>query len=123
MLLQFVLFGLTVAAAPDPVGHEKLSLDQFCMEELRALPGPTSTTDLTQACGKVRQLDGCTSVNGKPIFHFDKIGSNKNPKRILAKALIHGDETLAGVVARAWPSNLRRPRALTASDTTAPAAH
>jgi hypothetical protein len=107
MLLIFALYGVTVAAAVEPVG-EKLTLDQVCMTELKALPGPSATPELTQACGKVKQLEGCTSANGAPIFHLDKAGTNKNPKRILAKALIHGDETLSGVVARAWMERLEK---------------
>lgn len=75
---------------------------------MKALPGPVSDTDLKAACAQVRQMDGCASVHGVPIYHYDRAGSNKNPKRILAKALIHGDENLAGAVARAWMVRLQK---------------
>lgn len=107
MLLKFAFYSLLAAAATEPL-PEKPALDQSCLQELKALPGPSGSPELAQACGKVKQLDGCVSANGKPIFHLDKIGTNKNPKRILAKALIHGDETLSGVVARAWMERLEK---------------
>lgn len=112
MLLKFALLSLMVAAATEsakPVAEDaKLPLDQACVKELTALPGLSSAADLAKACAKVKQLEGCVSAKGRPIFHLDKTGTNKNPKKILAKALIHGDETLSGVVARAWMERLEK---------------
>jgi hypothetical protein len=103
MLLETALYVSMVAAATE----SPKPLDQVCVEQLKALPG-SATPDLNHACTMVKQLEGCTSVGGQPIFHFDKIGTNKNPKRIFAKALIHGDETLSGVLARAWMERLSK---------------
>ena len=59
-------------------------------------------------CEKVKVLDGCKSIQGTPIFYYEKTGTAKAPKHILAKALIHGDETEAGVVAREWMIRLNK---------------
>jgi hypothetical protein len=97
------------ASPPDkPDGLQPSSLQELCVRQMKALPGPVSDTDLKAACAQVRQMDGCASVHGVPIYHYDRAGSNKNPKRILAKALIHGDENLAGAVARAWMVRLQK---------------
>ncbi len=101
--MHFILAALLFANAEVPV-----ALDKICVEELKSLPGSDSAEDLTRACARVQRLDGCTSTDGHPIFHFDKIGTSKNPKKILAKALIHGDELLSGVVARAWMERLEK---------------
>lgn len=105
--MLFILTGLFIhnlwADAEPPT-----SLDKFCVEELKSLPGADSSEDLLKACAQVKKLVGCDSVQGRPIFHFDRVGTNKNPKRILAKALIHGDETLSGVVGRSWIERLTK---------------
>jgi hypothetical protein len=75
---------------------------------MKTIPGGDKFEDMQEACAKVQVLEGCESVQGTPIFHFDKIGTGKSPKKIFAKALIHGDETLAGVVARAWVARLNK---------------
>lgn len=99
-LLIPVITGFAWAEAP--------ALSKICEEEMKALPGRDAPDDLAEACGKVQKLDGCDSVKGAPIFHFDRPGTAKNPKRILAKALIHGDETMSGVVARSWMARLQK---------------
>jgi hypothetical protein len=78
------------------------ALVEQCVESLKAMPGKSDEKDLKMACEQVKTEEGCTSVQGTKIFYFEKKGTNKNPKKIFAKALIHGDETTAGVVARAW---------------------
>lgn len=94
--------------ASDPAPTAALTPVQYCNEQLKAMGGAFDSSDVEAACSKVVQLPGCQSVAGMPIFHYDKIGTAKNPKKIFAKALIHGDETLAGPVARAWMSRLEK---------------
>lgn len=72
------------------------------------MPGSVNDADAKSTCAKVERLDGCVSTEGTPIYHYDKLGSDKNPKKIFAKALIHGDEGLSGSVARAWMLRLEK---------------
>lgn len=105
--LLAAFFALSVAHAEDSKVPPATVADQ-CFNELKKLPGKSQEADLRAACEKVQIVDGCASVHGTPIFHFDKIGTQKHPKKILAKALIHGDELTAGVVARAWMQRLAK---------------
>jgi murein peptide amidase A len=86
-------------------------LADFCTRELSSFPGPYEKDALAKVCGKMQILDGCQSVNGDPIFHYDKevasAASTPN-KKILVISLIHGDETPATSVARAWVTRLER---------------
>lgn len=83
-------------------------LAELCAENMRALPGAVNEDEVKAACAKVSQLDGCVSNDGVPIYHYDKVGTDKKPKKIFAKALIHGDENLSGAVARAWMLRLEK---------------
>lgn len=83
-----------------------LSLSELCEKELKGLPGPMDAKSVSAACQKVQAYDECKSVNGTPIFHYDKVGTQEKPSRILAKSLIHGDEIQAGAVGRAWMARL-----------------
>jgi murein peptide amidase A len=81
-------------------------IDQECVNELKVFSGPKDEKGLEAACKKVKVLDGCASVEGRRIFHYDRIGTEEKPQRILAKSLIHGDELPSGPVGRAWMSRL-----------------
>lgn len=84
-------------------------LAKMCYEELSSLPGSRIQKDIRLACNQVRLLDvDCFSTNGSPIYHFDRIGSANDGKKILAIATIHGDEGPSGSVARAWMSRLQK---------------
>lgn len=93
-----------VPATPAPAKD----LSAVCMEEMRSVAKGEPGAELKSACAKVQKLDGCDSVKGAPIFHYDKIGTAKSPKKIFAKALIHGDEVLSGVVAKLWMERLEK---------------
>jgi hypothetical protein len=100
-MLPLILSWLTTAwAAP--------TLSELCVSQLKSMPGRVSEADLASLCGSVKTLEGCQSVEGTPIYHYDRPGTAANPKHIFAKALIHGDETVAGVVARAWMLRLAK---------------
>lgn len=83
-----------------------VNLSEYCFEELRRFPGKYDERALRAACAKVQSLDSCVSVQGEPIFHFDRSGSHKSRQRILVFSLIHGDETPAGAVGRFWMERL-----------------
>mgnify|MGYP002135575283 CR=1 FL=1 len=82
------------------------TLAKLCYDELKIFSGHTNEATLKAACEKVEQLDGCTSVENQPIFHYNRTGSLKE-KRILVVSLIHGDETPAGSVGRFWMERLQ----------------
>jgi hypothetical protein len=76
------------------------------MEALKAFPGKVDAALLQKACDKVQINDTCVSVDGRPIFHYDKISANPGAKKVLVFSLIHGDETHAGTVGRYWMERL-----------------
>lgn len=63
---------------------------------------------LSDICKKALVLEGCSSVEGSPIFHIDEKGKNTKAKNILVFSLIHGDETDAGVLGRYWIERLEK---------------
>ena len=83
-------------------------LEEFCMRELVDFPGPYERKKLKDVCQKIEVTPGCQSVNGDPIFHYDKMGRKEDAKRILVMSMIHGDEIPAGSVSRAWMTRLER---------------
>lgn len=82
------------------------SLNQICLDLLRPYPGPISKEFLEKACSQVQALPDCKSVQGNPIFHFDRSGTEASSKKILVFSLIHGDEIPAGTLGRFWMQRL-----------------
>jgi len=81
-------------------------LPKKCVEALKSFPGKTDEALLQKACERAQVSEGCTSVEGRPIFHYDKTASNADAKKVLVFSLIHGDETHAGTVGRYWMERL-----------------
>jgi protein MpaA len=100
-----ILFALFIRG---PLHAAANDLQQVCVRQMTAMPGKADAADINAACAKVLQLEGCSSVNSVPIYYFEKLGNAKNPKRIMAQALIHGDELQAGSLARAWMLRLQK---------------
>lgn len=97
------------ATAPATTAGKTITVSQgdTCFNLLETAKGPNfKKENLQKVCAKVQVLDGCTSVNGTPIVHFEKSGYDKNKKRILVFSLIHGDETGAGALVRYWLERL-----------------
>lgn len=63
---------------------------------------------LGQICDQVEKKEGCSSVNGEPIYHLDRKSKLESPKKILVMSLIHGDETPAGGLGRFWMERLMK---------------
>ena len=86
---------------------DSAKLTETCITSLKALPGRTNPEALKAVCETVKLIEGCNSVDGQPIYHFDKLAAN-NPdaQRIFVMALIHGDEVPSGSVARSWMERL-----------------
>ncbi len=82
------------------------NLTDECVTELKKFPGASDDKLLRQACAKAKVEDLCVSVDGRPIYHYEKIGKDPQAKRILVFSLIHGDETSAGTVGRYWMERL-----------------
>lgn len=80
---------------------------EVCFQLLSSVQGQNlKSENLKKVCAQMGQLEGCSSVKGNPIFHFEKTGKDKNKKRILVFSLIHGDETGAGSLVRYWLERL-----------------
>ena len=91
---------------PAPVLSTTVDLSELCLSELKRFPGQYNLKTLSNACKKAIALSNCRSVNGSPIFHYERMGKGEHPKKILAFSLIHGDENHAGSVGRYWMERL-----------------
>lgn len=81
-------------------------LKDSCEASLKALPGEFDHVKTSKVCAKAEAFEGCRSVQGQTIFHFDAISSSKNAKKVLVIGVIHGDEAEGGSVARRWMERL-----------------
>jgi protein MpaA len=111
LLLSSFLFAMEVPSVSQvPVesakAESKKTLSELCQKDLEAFPGLVDKKVFQAACEKVEQIEGCQSVQGHPIYHYDKKGTHKSNQRILVFSLIHGDETPAGSVGRFWMERL-----------------
>ncbi|MFN8790707.1 MAG: DUF2817 domain-containing protein [Bdellovibrionales bacterium] len=95
--LLLTLFSLSAFAS----GHS-----ETCVNLLDKVKGPFQAKSLQKVCVSAQLLEGCSSVKGTPIIHFDKTGVDKSKKRILVFSLIHGDEAGAGALVRYWMERL-----------------
>ena len=92
-------------ALPSP---QVINVEEACLQELKVFPGPFDEKILKAACKEVQLDPICISVEGKPIFHYDKSGlQNGGGKKILVISVIHGDERPAGSVGRFWLERLQ----------------
>ncbi len=82
------------------------NLSEDCVNSLKKFPGAWDDKLLQQACQKATVDSDCVSVEGRPIFHYDKMATEPEAKKILVLSLIHGDETHAGTVGRYWMERL-----------------
>ncbi|MEZ0392450.1 MAG: M14 family zinc carboxypeptidase [Pseudobdellovibrionaceae bacterium] len=94
------------SSKPTQVKADLLQMPEVCEKSLSRFTGKFDSKVLKAACEKVEILQGCQSVQGTPIFHFNKTGEFKKPSRILVFSLIHGDEFPAGSVGRFWMERL-----------------
>lgn len=79
-----------------------------CEKSLKKVPHPMSLADIKSICQHIEQEQTCVSENKQPIFHYDRLGTNKKGKNILALSLIHGDEHASGTVTTRWIKRLKR---------------
>lgn len=96
ILLQFPLVALASGEG----------LSSLCEKDLLSFPGPKTPALVKSGCAKVAQDPACVSVDGVPIYHYDKLATSEKGKRVLVFSLIHGDETPAGSVGRYWIERL-----------------
>ncbi len=99
--LPSLLYAEDQAAAPPTVAQQ-------CQTDLKKMGSGVTDADIVSVCAEVKQLPDCVSKEGLPIYHFDRKGTDKKPRHILAKALIHGDELPSGSMARAWMTRLQK---------------
>lgn len=77
-----------------------------CEHWMARMPSGSSQLSSAELCNNVQVLEGCRSLEGEPIFHFEKKARRSDPEKILTFALIHGDELPSGAVAKAWMDRL-----------------
>lgn len=80
--------------------------NEKCIDLNKKLPGNHSEEKISKMCESAKVLDQCESVEGRPIYHFDKLTSKKNAKKILVLGLIHGDEGPSGTLISWWTQRL-----------------
>lgn len=97
VLAAVTVFFLTRAEASDA---------EQCEKDLLSFPGPATPELVKSGCAKVQRFEECVSVEGHPIYHYDKKARDDKGKRVLVFSLIHGDETPAGSVGRYWIERL-----------------
>ncbi len=101
-----LLIGVTsVLTAAETLADFK-NLAEDCVTELKKFPGVTDEKLLKKACEKAKVDDACVSVEGRPIFHYEKSSKDASGKKVIVFSLIHGDETPAGTVGRYWMERL-----------------
>ena len=104
LFLRFgVLWALLLSWLP---GASAFELAKSCVDQLSQFPGKFDSQLVAKACSKTDVLPECQSVEGKPIFHFERATKDVRGKRILVLSLIHGDEVPAGSVGRYWMERL-----------------
>ncbi len=96
-------------ASPSNAGETAGEIAAKCEKDLKAMPFSERTKGIPEICAKAARLDGCRSVNGEPIYHFDRAGdpAAKRSQKILVLSLIHGDELHSGSVALSWLQRLQ----------------
>lgn len=83
------------------------TLQKICEDTLGQFKAQKQEREsLKSACARVEVLDGCSSVKGVPIYHYDRSGNHGSKQKILVFSLIHGDEIPAGSVSRFWMERL-----------------
>lgn len=108
LLICFCSLGFAQEPVPSSTAVTVMNPADSCLQELKNFPGPFDEKVLKAACQKVQMDPICISVEGKPIFHFDKSGTDKGGgKKILVISVIHGDERPAGSVGRFWLERLQ----------------
>lgn len=95
-------------AAPVPsAGVGTAQVEQRCLADMKKIIG-RDDKQMQAVCRDMKVIEGCSSVAGQPIYHYDRLSENPSAKRILTFALIHGDEGPSGAVARAWIERLAK---------------
>lgn len=82
-------------------------LETSCLADMKKIIG-RDDKQMKTVCKHMQIIEGCRSVDGRPIYHYERVSANPNSKRILAFALIHGDEGPSGTVARTWMERLSK---------------
>ncbi len=103
LVCQFA-FGTSNNANDTTTSSAKLT--ELCQQDLKGFPGKKDEKLVQSSCSKVKVMESCTSVDGVPLYHYEKAGNAKNSANVLVLSLIHGDETPAGSVARYWMERL-----------------
>ncbi|QDK39844.1 murein peptide amidase A [Bdellovibrio sp. NC01] len=106
MTIRQLITSFALVCAATTAHAEFSNLQETCVNDLRKFPGVLDEKLLRQACEKAIVDAQCVSVEGRPIYHYEKLAPEPGAKRVLVFSLIHGDETPAGAVGRYWMERL-----------------
>ena len=70
---------------------QSADISRLCAKDFKKFPHTNNLEASSKICMHVRQLKGCQSVKGRPIYHYERQGRKKG-NRILSISLVHGDE-------------------------------
>jgi protein MpaA len=79
---------------------------EACSNTLKSLSSRLPKDKAAAVCHQAKWLEGCRSVENRPILHFDRPARLAKHQKILVFALTHGDEGPSGDVARSWIERL-----------------
>lgn len=112
LISSFTSLSCAAAPTPTPAGVASVPTSvptpvasSICETWIQKLPEGVSKEKVAALCAKAQGLPSCQSEKGEKIFHFDRLGTETDPKkhkRILVFGLIHGDEFESGALARDW---------------------
>ncbi|MGE0764090.1 MAG: M14 family zinc carboxypeptidase [Bdellovibrionales bacterium] len=105
-----ILFALLIFCPPlfAQTADQPLSAEAVCREDLALIPGKLTAEETSALCSKMQHLPNCASEQGRPILHYERMGTTSKGRRILAMSLIHGDELPSGAVTRSWIQRLEK---------------
>lgn len=104
--MRAILLSLIFVTAVGVEAQTSPSIQDFCVSQSMKFPGRRDSEGIKNLCAAVSQKEGCSSVNGKPIYHFEKQSEKKTNKKILVLGVIHGDESPSGTLVNWWMHRL-----------------
>lgn len=102
--IQFVVILLTFMG----LRAQAESYVQRCIDDMNLVPGSMKAAEKAEICEKMSSMPECKSESGLDIYHYDRPGTSRQGRRILALSLIHGDEQPSAQVTRTWIQRLEK---------------
>lgn len=91
----------TAPEAAAPAISEPAS-EAACVFLLSSLPGLRDQNGFKELCLQARNLNGCATAQGRPIYYWDYPSKYPEARKVLVMGLIHGDELASGALVKQW---------------------